>query len=52
MKHRSPDKQDKVMVDLQYKTPGLLLDSKKKLLLKFHNSDDQEELDMFLNKVL
>lgn len=40
------------MVDVSYVVSGLILDSKKSLLLKFNALDEIEELECFLDTVV
>jgi hypothetical protein len=51
MKQRVNEKLDRNMVDVSYVVPGLLIDSKKKILLKFNTDDDLEEVRLFLQTV-
>lgn len=39
------------MVEVAYVQPGILINSNKKLLVKFNSADDIEELDYFLKTV-
>ena len=39
---------DKNQMAITFKVVGTLLDSKKKILFKFNNSDDYEEINYFL----
>ena len=45
------EKHDKNMVEVAYVQPGILINSNKKLLIKFNSADDIEELDYFLKTV-
>jgi len=43
------DRRDSAFVDLVEKVPGLIMDSKNKMMLKFDNSDAAEEFVHFVN---